>query len=83
MSSVKVTSTELVGELSYTTTYEFSSFEDFQKWESDKRKALVESMTGSINDIFSVDIGENSPEDIAENMENVFRAAVKKKETKH
>lgn len=83
MSNVKVTSTELVGELSYTTTYEFSSFEDFTKWESDKRKALMQSMTGSINDIFSIDLGENSPEDIAENMENVFRAAVKKKNKMH
>lgn len=77
MPSVKVTSTELLGEMSYTTTYEFSSFEDFQKWESDKQQALV----SNISNIFSVDLGDGLPDDFSEKMKQSFEfeAKVKKK----
>lgn len=77
MPSVKVTSTELLGEMSYTITYEFSSFEDFQKWESDKQQALMGSMAG-IGDILSLDIGEKQTEDFLDS----FKAATVKKKPK-
>jgi len=80
MPSVKVTSTELLGEMSYTTTYEFSSFEDFQKWESDKQQALV----NNISNIFNVSVPEDFDEDpLKDNIASIMDAAVKKKETKH
>lgn len=80
MPSVKVTSTELIGEMSYTTTYEFSSFEDFQKWEGDKQQALV----SNISNIFNVSVPEDFDEDpLKDNIASIMDAAVKKKETIH
>ena len=80
MPSVKVTSTELLGEMSYTTTYEFSSFEDFQKWESDKQQALV----SNISNIFNVSVPEDFDEDpLKDNIASIMDAVVKKKESIH
>ena len=77
MPSVKVTSTELLGEMSYTTTYEFSSFEDFQKWEGDKQQALV-------SNIFSLSLPDDADEDpLKDNIASIMNAAVKKKDKLH
>jgi DNA-directed RNA polymerase subunit F len=45
MALVTIRETERDGDISFTTEYTFSSFEDFLKWEDYKQKVLKESLT--------------------------------------
>lgn len=82
--SIKVTSREVVGESVYETTYEFSSYDEFNKWEKGKK----EDLSAAIKGMFSLPIqdgvgdyplpGEESFEESA-----VIDINVAKKPTKH
>jgi hypothetical protein len=49
MSLVTIRETERAGDVSFTTEYTFSSFEDFLKWEDYKQKVLKEAFEEMLN----------------------------------
>ncbi|WP_443698945.1 hypothetical protein [Pseudomonas sp.] len=76
MSLVTIRETERDGDVSFTTEYTFSSFEDFLKWEDYKQKVLKESLT-SFEEML------NQGEEKELQGESIYDKLVGLKETKH
>lgn len=80
--TVKITTKEIVGTVSYETIYEFSSYDEFEKFETFKQDQMKLQVSGSLNDLLFGNIGDSFTDDFWPEP-SVVDINVKKKDKLH